>query len=57
MLAEVKVVSPEEYQAWYDAQAQRIKDARAAQAKARPKYDSGGIAPTDNADTDQVNSR
>jgi heme/copper-type cytochrome/quinol oxidase subunit 2 len=57
MLASVRVVSPDEYQAWYDEQAQRIKHARAAQAKARPKYDSGGIAPTSNADSDQVNSR
>jgi cytochrome c oxidase subunit 2 len=57
MLATVRVVSPDEYQAWYDAQAKRIKDAQASQAKARPKYDSGGIAPTSNADSDQVNSR
>jgi cytochrome c oxidase subunit 2 len=57
MLASVRVVSPEEYQRWYDEQADRIKAAREEQAKNRPKYDSGGIAPTDNADSDQVNSR
>jgi cytochrome c oxidase subunit 2 len=53
MLASVRVVSPEEYQAWYEAQAKRIADARQAQAKARPKYDSGGIQQTDTAKTDQ----
>jgi cytochrome c oxidase subunit 2 len=42
MLATVRVVSPAEYQKWFDAQAQRIKDAQASQAKARPKYESGG---------------
>jgi cytochrome c oxidase subunit 2 len=54
MLATVRVVSPEEYQEWYDEQAERIKAAREEQAESRPKYDSGGIAPTDNADSDQV---
>jgi cytochrome c oxidase subunit 2 len=41
MLAEVRVVSPEEYQAWYDGQVERIKQAREAQQEARPKYDAG----------------
>jgi cytochrome c oxidase subunit 2 len=53
MLASVRVVSPEEYQQWYDAQAKRISDARKAQQEERPKYDSGGIPPTSNADSDQ----
>ncbi len=54
MLAQVRVVSPEEYQAWYDEQAQRIEDARKQQQRDRPKYDSGGVPPTENADDDQV---
>jgi cytochrome c oxidase subunit 2 len=41
MLAEVKVVSPDEYEAWYTGQQDRIKTAREQQADARPKYDSG----------------
>jgi cytochrome c oxidase subunit 2 len=41
MLASVRVVSPEEYQQWYDGQAQRIKAAQAAQAKERKTYDTG----------------
>jgi cytochrome c oxidase subunit 2 len=41
MLAAVRVVSPQAYQQWYDGQAQRIKQAQAAQAKERPKYESG----------------
>jgi cytochrome c oxidase subunit II len=54
MLARVRVVSPEAYQQWYNAQAQRITDARKAQQKARPKYDSGGVPKTSTADEDQV---
>jgi cytochrome c oxidase subunit 2 len=53
MLASVRVVSPAAYQAWYDAQAKRISDARKAQEQARPKYDNGGVAPTSNAKNDQ----
>ncbi len=41
MLAQVRVVSPTEYQKWYDGQVQRIKDARTQQQQARPKYDPG----------------
>src|SRR4051794_21991142 len=41
MLARVRVVSPDEYQAWYRGQAQRIKAAQAAQAKERKTFDSG----------------
>jgi cytochrome c oxidase subunit 2 len=41
MLARVRVVSPDEYQAWYRGQAQRIKAAQAAQAKERKTYEPG----------------
>jgi len=41
MLAEVRVVSPEEYQRWYDGQVQRIKDAREQQQRDRPKFATG----------------
>ncbi len=54
MLAQVRVLSPEKYQEWYTAQAQRIAEARKQQAKSRPKYDNGGVAPTSNANDDQV---
>src|SRR3712207_7375042 len=59
-LATVRVVSPEEYTAWYDEQAERIKAAREQQAEDRPKYDdSGGIAPTDRSEehTSELQSR
>jgi cytochrome c oxidase subunit 2 len=54
MLAKVRVVSPQAYQRWYDSKAQQIAAARQADAKARPKYDNGGVAPTSNASKDQV---
>ncbi len=54
MLAQVRVVSPEEYQEWYDEQADRIKSAQEAQAEGRRKYEGGGIAPSEQADEDQV---
>jgi cytochrome c oxidase subunit 2 len=41
MLAQVRVVSPEEYQQWYEDQAARIKDARKQQQEKRPDYDTG----------------
>jgi len=41
MLAQVRAVSPEEYQRWYDAKAQSIEDAREAQQQTRPKYETG----------------
>jgi cytochrome c oxidase subunit 2 len=53
MLAQVRVVSPQEYQDWYEAQSKRIQDARKAQQEARPKYDSGGISKTSSANDDQ----
>jgi cytochrome c oxidase subunit 2 len=46
MLASVRVVSPEEYQKWYDGQAQRIKTAQELQAKTRPKYESPDVPPS-----------
>jgi cytochrome c oxidase subunit 2 len=52
MLAQVRVLPPEEYQRWYEGQAARIKTARDQQGKSRPKYDSGGVAPTSNANDD-----
>ena len=41
MLASVRVVSPDEYEAWYRGQEQRIKSAQAAQAKERKTFESG----------------
>ena len=41
MFAEVKVVSPAEYQQWYKDKQAAIQQARDEQAKERPKYDSG----------------
>jgi cytochrome c oxidase subunit II len=41
MLAEVRVVSPDEYEAWYDDQAARIEEARKQQEETRPKYADG----------------
>ena len=41
MLATVRVVSPAEYEEWYDAQIERIADARKQQQEDRPKYDAG----------------
>jgi cytochrome c oxidase subunit II len=43
MLAEVRVVSPEEYQAWYRGQAARIKTAQRLQAQERRKYDMPNV--------------
>ena len=41
MLAQVRVVSVEEYQDWYDEQATNIEQARQQQAETRPKYSDG----------------
>ncbi len=43
MLAQVRVVSPDAYQRWYDGQAARIKQARTQQQQNRPKYDTAGV--------------
>jgi cytochrome c oxidase subunit 2 len=43
MLAQVRVLSPEAYQQWFDGQEQRIKQAQADQAKERPKYDNSNV--------------
>jgi cytochrome c oxidase subunit II len=43
MLAQVRVVSPDAYQQWYDGQQQRIKQAQDLQAKERPKYDNSNV--------------
>jgi cytochrome c oxidase subunit 2 len=43
MLAQVRVVSPEAYQAWYRNQATRIKTAQKLQAQERPKYDQPNV--------------
>ncbi len=42
MLAEVKVVSVEEYEAWYSDQADRIEDARKQQPRAAPSTRNSG---------------
>jgi cytochrome c oxidase subunit 2 len=43
MLAQVRVLSPGDYQAWYRAQAARIKTAQKLQAQERPKYDMPNV--------------
>jgi cytochrome c oxidase subunit 2 len=43
MLAQVRVVSPQAYQAWYRGQAARIKTAQKLQAQERPKYDMPNV--------------
>ncbi len=43
MLAYVRVVPAEEYEAWYRGQARRVTQAQEAQARDRPKYDMPDI--------------
>lgn len=38
MLAQVRVVSPDEYQTWYDEQAAAIEESREQQAEKRPEF-------------------
>jgi cytochrome c oxidase subunit 2 len=57
MLAQVRVLPPDQYEQWYEDQAARIKDARKQQQEKRPKYDTGATSPTSEADKDQVSSR
>lgn len=55
MLAQVRVVSPEEYTRWYDEQAKRIDDSRKAQQRKRPQYEEGaGVQDTGTANSDQT---
>lgn len=41
MLSQVKAVSPDAYKQWYARKASQLQAAKAAQAKARPRYESG----------------
>ncbi|HEY0438388.1 MAG TPA: cytochrome c oxidase subunit II [Phenylobacterium sp.] len=43
MLAQVRVLSPQAYQAWFRGQAARIKTAQKLQAQERPKYDMPNV--------------
>jgi cytochrome c oxidase subunit 2 len=43
MLGRVRAVPPDEYTAWYDAQAARIQAAQAQQARDRPKYEQPNV--------------